>query len=977
MKLVKFALFAGVASLAMPAFAQDASVAADESDAASESKEIIVTGSSIKRKPEESAVPLQVYTTADIEREGISSPEQFISLLNANGNGADNLASNADITSGAQRGTNAVSSANLRGQGSGGTLILLNGRRVASHGLGGGAVDVNQIPFAAVERVEVLKDGASAIYGTDAIGGVINFILKKNYQGMGLSAFVDKTQHGGGDIYKASVTAGMGDLDNDGFNIMAAGSYSENKILRGLQRDFVTTNLPSFGLSADTRGTPFATIFPVGTTAVNPINTLITAGNAPFVPGSTTIRATGGINVLNIPGGAGCSSVAGMFDYDEVLWGAADRAYACAYETGKPAVLTQPLQTISFIARGVARFGDHEVSLEYMRSDADATKSFSENQYSNNGTSLQLRYPRNSLTAATYDSIVSRLQSAFPGVVLNNGNPIAYRWRCIACGPRSIDTSTQADRFSFGAEGPLFGGWEYRAGASRASSQSTSRLGTGYHFRGTLANGTPDPTAPTAPGATAPGIVGLLNSGLLNPFLAPGQSQSAAGLAGLEAVSAEGVVLYGGKFTVTQVDASVSGSLFDLPGGTVKAAFGVDYRKEEYRFNGDARAAASRPVIFNAPFDDAFALTPRSRSVKAAFAEVLIPAFDGFELNAAVRLDDYTGFGSTVNPKVSFRYAPATAIAFRGSYSTGFRVPSFNQIFNGTLESPLPGADLADPRNCPGGRPIPGNPACAPINPNVLSGGNLNIGPEEAKQWGLGVVLQPTPDFSATIDWWKINRSGAITTLSVRELVDNFTVFDDRFIRDASGTLIQIDQRVINAGKAFTQGIDVSFRGTGELGGGRIGMTLDGTYLLKKKSQLVPSVPISASEVGKFTFSGDLGLRWKHQIAITYDIGDFGFSLSQIFRSGYKNNRIGQIGAGTLTRPDQVDRVNDYVLFNTAITYEGIKNFRITAGVKNLLDSDPPFAITYDTDTGAGSSWEPRVADPRGRAFTLLLEYKF
>lgn len=865
----------------------------------------------------------------------------------------------------------------MRNQGAGGTLILLNGQRVASHGLGGGAVDVNQIPFAAVERIEVLKDGASAIYGTDAIGGVINFILKKNYEGLGLSTFIDKTEHGGGDIYRASVTAGIGNLDNDGFNIMAAGSYSENKILRGLQRDFVTTNLPSFGLSADTRGTPYATIIPTGTTTVNPINTLITAGNAPFVPGSTTIRGSGGINILNIPGGGGCSSVPGMFDYDEELWGSADRAYACAYETGKPAVLTQPLRTVSFVARGVARLGEHEISLEYMRSDADAKKSFSENQYSNNGTSLQLRFPRNALTAATYDDIVARLRAGFPTIVLNAGNPIAYRWRCIECGPRSIETSTQADRISLTAEGPLFGGWEYRAGASVATSSSQSRLGSGYHYRGTLANGTPDPLAPTAAGASAPGIVGVLNSGLLNPFLLPGQTQSAEGLAALQAVSAEGVILYGGRFKVTQLGASVTGSLFSLPGGEAKAAVGIDYRKEEYSFNGDERAAANRPNIFNAPFDDAFALTPRSRTVKAAYAELLLPVFDGFELNAALRADEYTGFGSTVNPKFSFRYQPITEIAFRGSYSTGFRVPSFNQIFNGTLESPLPGADLADPRDCPGGRPIPGNPLCVAINPNVLSGGNLNVGPEEAKQWGLGVVLEPSSNFSATIDWRKINRSGAITTLSVRELVDNFSIFEDRFIRDSAGSLVQIDQRVINAGKAFTQGIDVSFRGSGELGGGVIGITLDGTYLLEKKSQLVPSAPISGSEIGKFTFSGDLGLRWKHNIAITYDIGDFGFSLSEIFRLGYKNNRIGQIGAGNLTRPNQVERVNDYVIFNASISYDGVRNLRITGGVKNILDTDPPFAITYDTDTGAGSSWEPRVADPRGRAFTLLLEYKF
>ena len=962
MKIKALVYLASFTCLTAPVFAQDTKTPADDGAAAKDETAIIVTGSSIKRKPQESAVPLQIYTNEDIKREGISSPEQFIALLNSNGNGADNLAANSDITSGAQRGTNGVSSANLRNQGSGGTLILLNGRRVASHGLGGGAVDVNQIPFAAVERVEVLKDGASAIYGTDAIGGVINFILKKNYEGLGLSTFVDKTQHGGGDIYKASVTAGIGNLDNDGFNIMVAGSYSENKALRGLQRDFVTTNLPSAGLSADTRGTPFATIFPVA-------GTLITNGTLPQIQGSNVA----GVNVLNIPGGAGCSSISGQFAYDAELWGFPERRFACSYETGKPAVLQQPLQTISFVGRGVVRLGEHEVSLEYLRSNADAAKSFSPVQISNNGSTQRLRYP---VAGAAYAGILAQLRAGFPTSTFDGTSPIAYRWRCLECGPRTIQTTTDADRIYLDAKGPLFGGWEYHAGISRATSSSTSTLGKGYYYRGTRADGTDDPNAPLSPGATNRGIIGALNSGLINVFLQPGQTQTAAGLAAIQAASAEGVILYGGKFKVTEIDASATGGLFNLPGGEVKAAIGVDYRKEEYSFNGDARAAALRPTILAAPFDDAFALDTRSRTIKAAYAELLLPVFNGFELNAALRLDDYTGFGSTVNPKVSFRYAPIPQIAFRGSYSTGFRVPSFNQIFNGTLESPLPGADLADPKTCPGGRPS-AMAGCAVINPNVLSGGNLNVGPEKAKQWGLGVVFQPSSDFSATVDWWKIDRTGAITTLSVRELTDNFAIFQDRFIRDSAGTLIQIDQRVVNAGAAFTQGIDVSLRGAGDLGPGRIGMTLDGTYLLVKKSQLVPSAPVSPSEIGVFTFSGDLGLRWKHNIAITYGVGDFDFSLSQLFRLGYKNNQIGQIASGTLTRPYTVDRVRDYVTFNMSASYSGIKNMKLTAGVKNILDTDPPFAITYDTDTGAGSSWEPRVADPRGRAFTLLLEYKF
>ena len=205
MKYSKTAILLLATCLTTPAFAQDASPPA-AAETADDGAAIIVTGSRIKQDPAKSALPLQIISTDDLTREGINSPEQLISYLSTNGNGADNLASNADVTSGAQRGTNGLSAANLRGQGSASTLVLLNGRRVAAHGLTGSAVDVNQIPMAALERVEVLKDGASAIYGTDAIGGVMNFITKTNFQGLALNAFTDMAEAGGGAIYRLSAT---------------------------------------------------------------------------------------------------------------------------------------------------------------------------------------------------------------------------------------------------------------------------------------------------------------------------------------------------------------------------------------------------------------------------------------------------------------------------------------------------------------------------------------------------------------------------------------------------------------------------------------------------------------------------------------------------------------------------------------------------------------------------------------------------
>jgi iron complex outermembrane recepter protein len=969
MKTKAFVFLLSFTALTAPAFAQNTSVADDKPEANS-SDAIIVTGSRIKRVALDSALPLQVITIEDLKRDGVSNPEQLIALLNTNGNGADNLASNSDITSGAQRGNNGASSANLRGQGSGATLVLLNGRRVAAHGLNGGAVDINQIPLAAVQRVEILKDGASAIYGTDAIGGVINFILKKDFTGFSVDAFMDVTEQGGGNIYRTSATAGFGDLGTNGFNVMGTIGYSKNLSLRGNQRDFVNTFQPDRGLSVDTRGTPFATILPFAGTIIP------NSASAPFIPGSTTVRASGGINPLNLPGGPGCGVVDGQAAYDPAIWDFPEARFACAWDTGRAAILQQPIETINFVVRGVAAISDdHELSLELTGSNADSAKRFSNLQLTPNAASRNYAYRRNDNTAAVYDRVIGQLRAAFPGFNPPAGAPIGYRWRCIECGPREIQTSTKTGRAFLGMNGPLIGGWDYSAGASYAFSESKSKLGSGYYYT----NGR-DINNQAIPGPLQANIVDVLNSGLINPFLLPGEKQSAAGLAALETASAKGVTLYGGRFSVIQLDYSVSGSLFELPGGTAQAAIGIDYRQERYKFNGDARAAAARPQILAAPFDDGNALAGAKREIKAAYAEVLFPVFDMLEITAAGRVDDYTGFGSTINPKVSFSFKPIDQLKFRGSYNTGFRVPSFNQIFNGVSSSPYSGRDIVDPKTCPTGKPSATVVGCTALEPNtveLINGGKVDLGPEKAKQFSLGVVFEPTRQFSVTLDWWNIKRSDTITLIDLQDLILNAPLFPDRFIRNAAGTLVAIDQRLVNAGESKTSGLELALRGTGDLAGGVWSAGMDGTYLLQKKERLLPNVPFGPSQIGQFTFSGDLGLKWKHTAYLAYTHGPWGVSFSQIFRKGYVNQELPGVADGVVSPPRVEKRVNDYTLYNMTASYELFKGLSITAGVKNIFNTDPPFAVTYDSSTGAGSSWEPRVADPRGRSYTLRIGYEF
>ena len=948
-----------------------------------EPQRVTITGSSIKRIATEGALPVQTISAVELTRQGIVNAEQLIATLTSNGNGLDNMASNSDVVSGQSRGNNGATSANLRGQGSNATLILLNGRRIAAHGLNGGTVDLNQIPMAAVERIEVLKDGASSIYGTDAIGGVINFILRSNFQGLRAAASIDITEAGGGNISRASLAGGFGNIDTDGFNLLATLSVTEAKRLDGSERNFVNGFQPERALSPDTRGAPFATVFSVLTTQRNALSCItgvncpptgaINNGTAPLLGGVQT----NGINTLDLPGGAGCSSQPDMGPYQEVLWASgAGARFGCAWDSGKSAVIQQPVKNTNLVTRGTLKLGsDHMLVGEVLLGKSESAKTFSENQITGaantanitltNGTIVpspfrDLVYPS---TGAGYNRVFNALVGAFPQLEANRGNGMSFRWRCMDCGQRQIATETDTSRFLVGLEGvlPIFGGWDYRAAASQAKSESRSVLGSGYHYMEGFAN--------------------LLKSGTLNPFLLAGEQQSSAAKAALEAISARGVELYGGEFTTTQFDAVTSGPIFKLPAGAVLMAVGVDSRAEKYKFNGNLNAGFSSISnwVFNAPFDNINALGGVKRDVNAVYTEVILPVHKTTEINLSVRHDNYTGFGGTTNPKASLRFQPLESLMFRASYSTGFRVPTFNQLYNGITESPNTGAGVPDPATCPA-NVVSAAPGCAAITFNTLFGGRPELRPEESKMANVGVVWQPLPGFSASLDWWDIKREGAITSFTLATILGNYQLFPNAFLRDpVTNALRVVDTRWVNAGDTATKGLELSLRGSGALVGGRISSGLDGTYLLEKKSRIATSPVFGPSEVGRFTRSSDLGIRWKHTAFVTYARGDWIGTLRQQYSGKYAGYVPPGMANGTYTASATLwdPIVKAYTLHHANLSYIGIKNLTLTAGVKNLLDKDPPYANSYDTNTGSGSSWEPRVADPRGRSFVLGLDYKF
>ncbi len=890
-----------------------------------------ITGSSIKRVQEEGALPVQVITRKDIDRAGITSAEQLVARISANGTGADNLSSNVGIQLGTtDRNNNGNSSANLRGLGASSTLVLLNGRRVSTHGAKGNSVDLNSIPLAAVDRVEVLKDGASSLYGTDAIGGVINFILRKDYQGVELSAFADITQKGGGNIGRVSLLGGLGNLEQSGFNIMASVTIDSQKILKGSDRSFSNGNQPERGLSTDTVGTPFATQTGNADSALGTSFTLPSTGTQAYT------RA----NLLSFQNN--CNSVPGMAQYEYVLNDFAAARWGCTYDTGSTAILLQPNDRVNLVSRGTLKINpDTTAFVEAIASRSVAKKQFEPLQLTTTGSLLAARYP---VGGQYYQDLSAYIPSFDPT------KPIAYRWRCLDCGGRETETTTNAYRLLAGIDGVVAGKWDYKLGISTAGSKANSVLGNGYLY--------------------TDGIITALASGLVNPWLLPGQSQTPEALKLLNDARANGTNLFDGKATLLQFDGSISGELMKLPAGPLAIAAGFDVRREGYEFkNGETK---TRPV-FQAPFDAEFPKV--SRNIKAIYTEVAVPIVKSLEATVAVRHDRYSDFGGTTNPKVSLRWNPVNEFLMRSSYNTGFRAPSFFQLYGAQGESQVPG-NIADPVLCPTGQ---GDPTVCAIRPNALQGGNPNLGPEKSKQWSVGTVFSPAKAITASFDMWGVRRKNRIYELTPEEVVANYTTFPNNLVRGPTGKLDEaggfIRAGFVNADGDITRGVDVGLQLRGDLGAGKWNAGLDGTYINSFRSRIFVTQPYTEF-AGQWS-SRDLYVRWKHQAQFTYTEGVWSGTLYQNYTSGYKDEVPAAFAADpNFQLPGFKPNVNGYTTFDVSATYTGIKNLSLTLGIKNVFNTLPPFTA-HNYDFAAGAGWDPRVADPRLRSFTARATYQF
>ena len=916
MKLNKLAQLVALMGVVGPVMAQEAVPPALQ--------RVEVTGSSIKRVAKEGALPVQVITFDQIEKQGITTTEQLVRTLSANGTGADNMTSGNNVFGAdADRVSGGASFASLRGLGPSSTLVLLNGRRIATHGASGKSVDLNSIPLGAIARVEILKDGASAIYGTDAIGGVINFILRTNYSGVEASVSTNDTQAGGGATRRASILAGTGSLEEDRYNIMASLTVDKAQRLNGSDRSFVNGFQPERGLSPDTTGTPFA----------NQLSGAGTALGASFqLPGDPNKYLQA--NPLSFQGK--CDTVPGMSQYQTELWkdvtSPLRTKYSCAYDYGADYVLQFPVERANFLSRGTLQLApDHRMFVEVLGSRTKATAILTPMQVQATVANKNL-YP---VGGAYYQDLSAYIPS------FDNTKPISYKWRANDVGNRTQENTTDNARVLVGFEGN-FGKWDYKAGISRAESTTKTKLTDGYSYTDKL--------------------YAALATGIINPWVGAGQSQTDAAKQLIESTKFRGDFQHG-KTTLTQIDGSVSGELFQLPAGALAMAAGFDFRREGYSFAQDVDAIQILLAPGNAALSDA------SRTVKAVYAELLVPVLKDLEMQLAIRRDDYSLVGATTNPKIAFRYQPADFLLFRGSASKGFLAPSFQQLYSGSLSQELPNG-VVDQQGC---AQHPGVPEyCAIDRLDYKTGGNVNLKPETSKQGSVGFVIEPFKGFSASFDYWAINTKDRILNRTPQIVLANYQALSQYIVRKPDGTIDYVQAGWINAAGSRVRGLDVGLRGEGKLRDAKWTATLDGTYMDSFKFAEYQGQQYQEL-VGKF-YTRDLYLRWKHNASFGVSRGDWSGLLIQSFASGYKD-QVPNGGKGT-PPPGFNPDVSSYTTYNLSGSYTGFKNTTLTLGIQNLFDRDPPFTA-HNVDEVVGAGWDPRVADPRGRSFTFQLKYKF
>jgi outer membrane receptor protein involved in Fe transport len=943
-KAVRAAMFGGAAlttATALPvAHAQDPN--------AGQLEEITVTGSRIKRSGFETASPVAIVTSESIKISGQTRIEDLLNQLPQ---------IEAAQTSFISNGSSGTANIDLRGLGTKRTLVLVNGRRLQPGGVSSDAPDVNQIPTSLIERTEVLTGGASATYGADAVAGVVNFIMKTDFDGLEVNLGAQAYQHNNdnsyiqskmdlrnfsyptgssgldGKTYKADVAIGSDFSDGNG-HAVAYATFRRNEELREAARDYASCALNNAGTSCGGSANAIIPNFIIGTTDLSDYDywTLDRAGNG-F-----------DINSFN-PEPYNYAPINHFMRPDTRYSGGTFINYE-VNESFKPFM--------------EASFYNDETRAQI----AESGTFFNDYYILPLNTSIISDVQRNQI--ATRFGLDPNTDSF--GVYIGKRN--------VEGGPRSSNFEHSAFRIVAGAEGDITDDWGYNA--SFQLGKTSSNLAYINDVNGNKVFTALDPVACAADPSCTLYDVFTLNG------VTPQQASYIIGTGIVRGDTKEEIY---NAYVTGSIDASLpsASSPLDL-------VFGVEYREETFIVDADTIFAEGLLLGQGGP-------TPSvngSYNVKEFFTEAHVPIVEGnmnLSTDLAYRYSDYNTFGGASTYKIGFEFQPVDMLRVRAGYNRAVRVPNVNELYlpqvnglwNGTdpCSGATPQFTAAQCANTGVTAAQYGNISASPASQyNGLFGGNPQLQPEVADTYTFGVVVSPMDEMQFSVDYWSIEIDDVINTVGGELIVrqcgtSGNPTFCDRITRSATGSLWlgtqgKVEDVFINTGTNKWEGVDIAGTWDVDLFGGNLGMDLTATYMINKETAPLPVVDQETRDavydcVGLLNTDCFATPKWRVIFVATYDMGT-SWSTNLRTRTMGKVRYDGTadtIANGNLGQQTYVDLSGAYQITD---------NLAVLVGVNNILDKEPPMVGGTLTSNGNVASGN---YDVLGRQLFLNVELRY
>jgi iron complex outermembrane receptor protein len=930
-------------------------------------EEITVTGSRIRRKDLTTAAPVTVISREQVVASGKASVGDFLQSLPEQGN-----AINTQMNNGGNGGTRV----SLRGIGAARTLVLLNGRRFVPGGTGAdSSVDLNSIPTSAIERIEILKDGASAVYGSDAIAGVVNIITRKSYNASEAAVFAGRSQpHADGTAYDVSVTTGTS--GEHGSATFSAGFYTMKPVMAGSRAwSSLPVGYDATGKNGGPNGQPGVYTQGSGTTPFSRF--FLSKAEAGKQNGNTLYNNL----VKAYPNARSFIFDPAIGGYRPFL-GTALPPVGDGYNFQPDNYLVTPQQRISLFSSGETKLGS-------------SSRAFFEASYVNRQSDQQLAAePLNTFgekVTVSANNFYNPFGRAFTDV----------RRRLMEFGYRTYNQDINTFHLVTGVSGSLpddFGplhGWFWEIAGNYGRTQS-DQVKKGNLRLSALQNavGPSDPTGTKCMTAAGPTGVVIPNCVPLNLFGAPGGSSAItdAQIAGLTFTGTQR-----GINQLVDVTANVSGELFPLFGDhPVGLALGYEYRN-----------------LYGANIPDPFTVAGEASGNKGlitqgryytneGYAELAIPILanvplaEVLEATAAARVFNYSNFGSDWTYKLGGRWKITPDVTLRGTYSTAFRAPSIADLYQGQQDG-FP--NVKDPCRGPAG----GGPAPAPyctgtaVNNGDTSsqirarvGGDPALKPEKAKIFTAGAVFEPTTvrNLSVTVDYYNLTLTKPIANRTAKVILNGCYLSGIQELcnlvqRDpTTGQIVNIYDIVTNVGEDRTDGIDVAVRymvPTVEFG--RFNFVVDGTWLHKYDRTLADGSVIHGKGTFDLAQSGTYGVfpAIKFNAGVSWSLAGFTVGGSTHFIGSFTEcgDSSGDFSGSGLCYVDSTyqRRVGAYNTYDVYVTYALASSYgktSLTAGVLNVGDRKPQ--TIYNGFTAAS---DPSAYDFMGRYPYLRASHTF